>query len=126
FRNRRARQSAQLADVLLELNRPVHGRVLRKHAGTRARRNFLRLRALQLPKDSEHVLRRSREQDLFAGYEERLQPGPLITDDRYAAGRRLEQPDARRIPIRAHVRPCNVQREALTVVEPAVSLGTEM
>ena len=59
----------------------------------------------------------SREGDLRAGREERVQPVPRIGHDRRAAGRGLEQPHAGAVPGADHVGAGDVQGEAARGVE---------
>src|SRR5919202_3875454 len=94
--------------------------MLRQHAVTTAAADCSALGLRYAPQEPEGVLGRGGDQDLMAELEKRLQPRPVVADDRDAAGGCLEEPDAGRPAQPRQPGPGDVEREMLRVVEGAV------
>ena len=113
--------AARLGEIAFELDRPVFSRVVGEHApSARAAPIARRSRSEIGVERARRVGGGSTEKNLGVRTEQRLEPCPVVADDRHAARRRLEQPDARRVAGANHVGARQVQREALRRVERAM------
>src|SRR5690242_536699 len=117
---RQAPTLQQLLEIAFQLPGAVGGGVGGEDALAGARADRAALGVRQLAQIAERVRGRAGEEDLFAGLEEAVEALPAVADDRDPAGGGLEQANAGRIAGADHVRPGDVQREALLVVEASV------
>src|SRR4051812_33077340 len=78
-----------LAVVSLKVLRALFGRVIAQEAPPRRRADLVTA-CVRHPQKFDHVLRVLRDQDLFAGLEQRLDAGPFVGNHRNTAGGGLE------------------------------------
>src|SRR3954467_4249610 len=110
----------------LKFGRTVGCSVMGQNAGAGGGGNGVAALHCGLVQNVQYFAASSGDENFDARLEEFLQSRPRIADHRHTASRRLEQANAGRMAERAHVRPRQVQGEALGAIEPGVIARRQM